>query len=407
MSATQGAALAVALGLCVTAGASHAGEVPCGPVEQGVIQIDGLTGDWKGARGVVVDSAEHILRGRNEWSGADDLSFEVFCNYDAKNLYLAVNVKDEYFIRTRNSRGDDHLVLYLGGRQLNVYPGDLQDHKGRMRWGRRGKVRGIEMVEALQRQGFSVELRIPFARLPRFRKGTPSYRAAVQLADCDSKARGVTQTVMGTGSARTGRFTFAQAAANLRLLLEDRGYRASQIKTRLDVDVVGDDRVEQVLLVGRTIGIVGEGLPGGSYFYLDLPIKRAADVYWLRALDLNGDRKHELVTRYVERSGNGRRELIAVYRFNDSNRFVRSFAHEILKGQKKRMIVNSYAFKRRRPRRRKPGGVDLVFHRPRAVGYTRGSYREAPASDVYPILLPWGEVKKRRFRFEGEQFMEL
>jgi hypothetical protein len=394
-----------ALALLLLATTARANDIPCALVEKGTIQLDGLLGDWKGVDGVGVDQAANVLRGRSDWSGPEDLSFDVYCNHDAKNLYLAIDVKDEYFIRTKKARGDDHVVVWLGGRQLVIYPGDLRYIKSKMTWGKRGRVKGIRMAEAMQRGGYSVELRLPYKRLPGFRKGSPAYRGAVWVADSDSKAKMRTETLMGTAPARRGEFSFAQARANLGLFLRDKGYGMHQVRARYHADVVGDKGVEQVVLVGKTIGIVGDHLPGGSYFFLDLPVRKPRDIYWLKPKDLNGDRKSELVVRYVERSGNGRREIISVFRFNDANRFVRSFAHEILKGQGKRMIVNRFRFKPWRGRRRKRG-VDLIFDRPAARGFTQDNYREAPTTDFFSILLPWGKEKKRHFRFEGEEYFQ-
>jgi len=387
--------------------AVRASEIPCSPMERGAVQLDGLLMDWKGVDGVGVDQAGQVLRGRRDWSGPQDLSFDLYCSHDETSLYLAVNVRDDYFIRTPRGRDDDHLVVLLGGKQLLVYPGDLRSIRGRMSWGARGRVKGVAMAEALQKQGYSVELRIPFKQMPGYRAGAPGYAAAVQVADCDSKARQKVETVIGTASsARRGRLAFSQARAELTNFLREKGYSAAQVRARHDVNVVGDRRVEQVLLVGRTIGVIGEGLPGGAYFYLDLPVKQPKDIYWLRPIDLNGDGKRELVVRYVERAGNGRRELIAVFRFNEADRFVRSFAHEILKGQGNKLIVNRFTTRRRRRRGHRPGGVDLIFDRPVAKGFAREGFREQPSADCFSILLPWGEEKRRHFVFEGEVYSQ-
>ena len=55
-----------------------ANEVPCSPVEAGTIQLDGLLGDWKGVEGVGVDQESQILKGKDDWTGPEDLSFDLF-----------------------------------------------------------------------------------------------------------------------------------------------------------------------------------------------------------------------------------------------------------------------------------------------------------------------------------------
>ena len=390
---------------------ARAEEIPCRPVESGLIQLDGLMGDWKGARGVGVADGDHVISGKADWSGERDLSFDVFCNHTDTTLYLAVRVRDEYFIRSRKGKGDDHVQLHFGKQQLQIFPGDLKKIKARLRWRgkgrRRARVSGVKMVEALQRDGYSVEIAMLLARIPGYREGVPHFPGAVRVADSDSRARGRIQTVMGTAPAgRSGRFVFARAQAQLEAFLKARKYNRSQVRVQQVANVVGDSRMETVLLVGRTIGILGEGLPHGGYFYFNLPPGKAKDVYWLKLMDLNGDGKQELVTRFVERSTSGRRELIAVYRYNETNTFVRSFSHEILKGQKKKIILNRFTFKVRKERK-KTIGVDLVFDKPEARGYTRDGYKEVPSTDAQSILLPWGEDKKRHFRFEGEEYFQL
>jgi hypothetical protein len=403
-----------ALLLFLAASPASANEIPCTPVEKGTIRIDGLLGDWKDVDGVGVDQATQILKGKSDWSGPDDLSFDVFCNYDEQNLYLAINVRDEYFIRTRRAApGDDHLVVHFGAKKLVVYPSNLRGVPAQVIWP--GGAKKIQMAEALQEKGYSVELCIPLKLIPGYRPGVSAFPGAVWVADSDSKARGRVETLMGTApSGKKGAFTFAQAKADLDGFLKDRGYPASAVRTKLSADVAGDRGAEQVVLVGRTIGIIGEGLPGGSFFYLDLPVQQPRDVYWLKVMDLNGDGKMELVTRYVERTGNGRRELLAVFRFNDSNKFIRSFAHEVLKGQGERVVTNRFAFKPRKGKakgkggkKRAGGGVDLLVDQPVARGFTEQTYHEDPATDCFPILLPWGEEKKEHFRFEGEEFQKL
>lgn len=405
--------LTASLALLLGAAAAAANEIPCSPVQQGTIHLDGLLGDWKGVDGVGVDQEAQILKGREEWSGPADLSFDVFCNYADEGLYLAIHVRDEYFIRNKKAgAGDDHLGVEFAGATLIVYPGNLRDAPARLSWGRSGKARGVKMAEAMQPGGYSVELFLPWKVVPGYREGAPSLAGAVWVADCDSRAKARTQTLMATApSARQGTFAFAQAKVDLQGFLKDKGYSAGDVRTRVSADVVGDGRLEQVLLVGRTIGVIGEGLPGGSYFYLDLPVRSGRDIYWLKAMDLNGDGKAELVTRYTERAGNGRRELLAVYRFNEAEKFVRWFAHEVLKGQGNRTIVNRFAFKpwkgKKAKGKRKGGGIDIIIDKPVATGFSAQTYQEDPSSDCFSILLPWGEDKKRHFRFDGEEFQQL
>ncbi len=400
----RSSSLLLSISLLLAAIPARASSIPCAPVAKGGIQIDGLLGDWRGVKKLEVNSGSAVIQGRGEWSGPKDLSFSVSCNHDDRHLYLAVRVTDEYFVRNARPKGDDHVLLKFRGRTLVIHPGDLRTVKLRVRWGRRGPAKGVTVAEAMQTDGYSVEVRLPLSRVPGYRKGMPWLALAVTVADSDSKAARKVQSRISSGRSK---LIFAQEQANLTSFLRDKGYRSRQIRWRKNVDVVGDRRLEQVVFVGRTLGIVGHDLPRGGYFYLDLPVRSPSDMKWIRAMDLNGDRKAELLMRFVERSSGGFRELLAVYRFDSSNAFVRPILQEVSKGQGSRLIKNRVTLKRRRRRRKSPGGVDIIIDQPQARGFTQETFRERPASDAYPILLPWAEKKRRSFRFDGDEFAEM
>jgi hypothetical protein len=377
-------------------------DITCNPAEDGVVLLDGMLRDWRGVDRTTVRGASRVVQGRKHWNNNKDASFEVLCNYSKTTLYLAVDVMDEYFARTRKLRADDHLELRFGRRVLEVYPGDLKKIRGVVRWRtgrRRRKAKRVRMAEARQLRGWSVELALPLSKVPGYRKGKEGVPLSVRFVDVDW--RGKVDSVVGSGPAR---LVVAQVVADLRAFLGAMKATRKQIRWRGSADVVGDKGIEQVLLVGTRVGIVGAGLPGGGYFYFSLPVKTAKDVRWVKLLDLNGDRQKEIVIRYTQRGSRGRRELVVVHRFDSVNKFVRPFAHELVKGQGKNVIENRLRFKRWRKRRRR--GLEIVIDKPTAKGFTQASYKENPATDVNPILLPWGETKKRRYRFEGDQYSE-
>lgn len=395
----------ITLGLLLAAllfsASAQAVDIPCGPAEDGVFFLDGLFTDWKGVAAVALDRPDRIIQGRKHWNNANDLSFRVMCNYSKRYLYLAVQVKDEYFARTKKRKGDDHLRLSFGRkhkRTLRVFPGDLKKIRGGAYWGRR-KAKGVKMAEAIQTGGWAVELRLAMNRIPGFRPGQGAVHLEVAVADADWRAK--VETVMSTGGAR---LVVAQVMADLSAFLKSMKASQRDIRMRKAADVVGKRRVEQVVWLKRAIGIVGEDLPGGGFFYFNLPVAQAADIRWVRLMDLNGDRQKEIVTRYLQRGGGGRREVVAVYRFNQVNKFVRPFAHELLKGQGSRTITNRLSFKKRRRGR----GIEIVVDEPKANGFTQQSYKENPAENIHGIILPWAEKEKQKrvFRFTGDEYEE-
>src|SRR5690242_20120779 len=117
-------AIALMAGLCLFATVARAADLPCGPAEKGTIHVDGLTDDWSDVAGI-------------DAGGRDsNLSFTVKCNVDPDALYLLIDVRDNYFVRTPKARpGEDHLVLKLAGHPLVIFPGDAAKIRDRVTWG--------------------------------------------------------------------------------------------------------------------------------------------------------------------------------------------------------------------------------------------------------------------------------
>jgi hypothetical protein len=53
---------------------------------------------------------------------------------------------------------------------------------------------------------------------------------------------------------------------------------------------------------------------------------------------------------------------------------------------------------------RRGKATDLVVEAGAAVGFTPDSYHEAPAEDMVPILLPWGDTRRARYQFVGDEY---
>ncbi|MCB9555696.1 MAG: hypothetical protein H6707_06295 [Deltaproteobacteria bacterium] len=378
-------------------------QIPCLPVEKGVIQLDGVLNDW-GNTQVSEFAGPAISVGRAAWSGAADLSLSVRCNHDQRYLYLGLAVRDEYVVRLASKRAeDDQVRLRFGHKILTIRPTDFKKIKTETRWGNATRFAGAVIAEGLLDDGYALELQLPLSALPGYRKGIAELPITFEVLDCDAKARMRHETTL---SARS-QVVFAAAAAHLKAFLSDKGYRASQIRKRLEADVVGKSGVETVVLVGRTVGIIGDELPTGGYFYLDLQVRKPTDIHEIKLVDLNGDKKAELLVSYIENAHNGYRKLLAVYRFDSSDKFVRPLTVELQKGQGAKWIKNRFRLQPGKGKR-KAAGQDLVFDQPSAHGYDQGTFHEAPATDAFPILLPWGNgAKKRAIRFEGDEFFEL
>jgi hypothetical protein len=364
--------------LCLlgVATAAVATELPCGPVDPGVINLDGLTDDWADVQGVRAGDAA--------------LSFTVKCNLGPRSIYLLVDVRDDYFARTRQTRpGEDHVELGFGGKKLLVYPGDAAQIHDHVSWGKK-PARAVRSFGALQPRGWAVELELPLGELG-VRPGTPRIPFSARVADCDSKVRLKTDRYAEI----SGALAFAEAESALDAFL--RQQRLSRNAIFFDKMMsTGSGQSARVLLAGRYLVIVSDG-----YVYQELPFHDRNDLREARLVDLAGDGRDALVLRYRERADSGSRELIAAYRPEGADKVVRIFAHEVAKFAGASKLENKVSFVRR------GHATDLVVEAGPASGFTQASWREAPSRDAIPILLPWADDRKARYQFSGDEYRQV
>src|SRR5262245_29559996 len=159
-----------------------------------------------------------------------DFSFTVKCNYDAKTLYLAVEVRDDYLVRTRDARAaEDHVeVAFADGakvEKLVVYPADgATPHK--VYWSSGAKLRGGESAESRQPSGWSVEARLALASVPGWSEGAPLIKLGVGAVDVDSKSHPVVEATLESSPLSDARLLgtteFAEGKQALEAFLRDR-----------------------------------------------------------------------------------------------------------------------------------------------------------------------------------------
>jgi len=178
---------------------ARAADLPCGPADKGTIRLDGLTEDWDGVDGI-------------DAGGRDpNLSFTIKCNVEGQTLFLLVDVRDNYFVRTKAARpGEDHLTLAFGGKKLLVFPGDNAATHNKVTWGSK-PAKGVRVASALQQHGWAVEVALPLGAVPGYKPGQPSLAYSAEVADCDSKAALKTERTVET----SGRIAFAEGEGAL------------------------------------------------------------------------------------------------------------------------------------------------------------------------------------------------
>jgi hypothetical protein len=380
--------VAVGVVLVLASTAAEAADIPCSPVEAGVIHVDGLLQDWDGVEAIEVG-------GRSA-----DLSFTVRCNYDAKALYLAIDVRDDYLARTKDAHpAEDHVELaFSDGRKIDrlvIYPSDPARGVRRVaRWSSGRGLAGVELADARLATGWTVEARLARASVPGFVPDAQLLRAAIAVSDCDSKARPAAKSRLGTaptgGADSLGAIVFPQASSSLDAFLRDRKLAASELWFDRPARSGG----------GSVRAVVGPGLVAfvsDEYAWLALPLRERKDLLDARLVDLAGDGREALVIRYVERAANGSREVLAAFRPGGEG-LRRAFGVETGKAQGANRLATRVSFVKR------GRATDLLIEALPATGWTQASYREQRDAELAPLPTPWDTPPRARFQFKGDLY---
>ncbi|MCU1277872.1 MAG: hypothetical protein JWM53_1418 [bacterium] len=367
--------LSTLLAATAPAAMARAADLPCGPAEKGTINLDGLTDDWSEVEGL-------------DAGGKDlNLSFTLKCNVEERTVMLLIDVRDSYFVRTKAAKpGEDHLELTLAGHRLTIFPGDARAIPTLARWGSK-PAKNIKAVSALQQNGWAVELAVPMSAIPGYKVGMPlAYK--LQAADCDSKAALKTErTVESAGS-----IVFAEGDAALEGFLKDRNLKRSDIWFDKGISLGGKSG-GRVVLAGRLLAFITDG-----YVFIELPVKQRADVKEARLADLAGDGRQAILMRYVERGAGGTRDVLAAWRVVGDSEIRRVFAVEVGKQGAAGRIDDKVAFVKR------GRATDIVIDAGAAGGVSAATWKESPAEDMIPVMLPWADDRHARYQFSGDEY---
>jgi hypothetical protein len=195
------------------------------------------------------------------------------------------------------------------------------------------------------------------------------------------------------------------------LYRKERGVGASKPRFDFVTDVAGDRGAERVLIHGKDIVVFGKGYRAGTSFaFITIGVAEPKDVLDATARDLTGDGKAEIVVRGVLHAKASKelggdvvdRHALLIYRVTETG-VVRIFGAETGRALGENRLVGAVALE---PAKR---GLGIELRPGRAVGWTEKNYPFPPdntaAGGLEPLLLPWGDVKKRRYRFDGSAYV--
>lgn len=183
-------------------------------------------------------------------------------------------------------------------------------------------------------------------------------------------------------------------------------------KPRFDfvTDVAGEGTPERVLVHGKDVVVFGKKFKEGtSYVYTSIGVESSKDISDVTARDLTGDGKAEIIVRCVLHAKASKqlggdvveRHALFVYQVYETA-LRRVFAAETGRSVGDNAITEGIRFV---PKGR---GTDLELAPGRAIGWTEKTYPfpidKSPYGGLEPLLVPWGDVTVKRYRYDGSVY---
>jgi hypothetical protein len=342
-------------------------------------------------------------------TGSTDLGAAVALATDDTHLFVALDITDEKFVRTKAlAESEDHVRLTLvfpgeGGSASNtaeilLFPGDPGNVAGAVKRKGGAAIAGASLVEAPRASGggYSVEAKIPWAALPEGGKTRVGLRGAVRVYDNDGKG---IEGVIGT-AAEGPSDALPRIPIEAEVSIEDAFAKDKQLTgtptVDLVADVAGDAQRERIIVWDRWVLITGSHYRGGKeFFFADLGADKAK-LSALAVRDVTGDGKPELVFRRKEGAADKYREGFFVQGLG-GEALVPLFSQEVAIVTEAGSVSDDV----------KMAGKEITVTVGSAKGFDAASFHEPTQTTWQPMLLPWGSVKSRSFAWDGTSFAKL
>jgi hypothetical protein len=349
------------------------------------VKMDGVLDEWPApAKATVV-------------TGSTKSGLKISLQYDDAKLYVGADIADDHFVA-----GKDHVSLVLAvptpgasyaTYDLGFYPGKPGDSEGTVRYGagRGGRsVAGAKIVEAPSGAGVSFEATVPWASIPEARVTRVGIHGIATYVDGDGTI------ATGPGDAQHPHdMPWVPSEPELALIeqvLASKGYTKRAPDVELVADLTGDGRRERVAVWDGILTICGDAYLGGTAFFTrDI----GGQLVKLEARDVTGRRGTDIIVRRKQSVGDAERQYLEVLSaLSSTAEPAVTFAHEIEIRQSDKRIDNAVKLGR---------GLIEVSVEPTTT-WDALSYKEPIASDVEPILFPWGGVRAQTYKFDGSKF---
>jgi hypothetical protein len=309
------------LALCALCSLSHTARAQqslfVGQLGGAELKVDGQLGEWRGVR----------FKSLGE---SDDCSVEYAFGYDARALYVGARVHDDEFVRSaRPSPREDALVLTLlmpraSGRAQPIevwlfagVPGKQAAVAALALGGAQPeRTPGVTLVEGPLpggADGYVLEASVPWSVLPGADE-FPLARGALRLHDVDGEAGSRAHELASARSERGAELPPVLFEGGPNAAIDDflRAKSLGRENVRYDLlgDVMGDARLERVVVAGTNAVAAGPEIEGGlGFHYQELPVAMSTGVRAAELRDLNADGKAELLLRLRLENDPDAREL--------------------------------------------------------------------------------------------------
>ncbi len=381
--AAQGGSTALA-SAAAGAGASLAGSLKAELLpKDSKVKLDGVPLEWPQRTG-----ASTTIK------GSPKTKFATAIQYDADKLYVAGEITDKGFVEGRS-----FVTLFLAfpsgtgtfsGYEVGLYPGKAGESAGSVKL-KGSAIAGAKIIEAPTDSGLTFEAVIPWSTFPESARMRVGLRGALRYSDA-------TGAVIATGEGdasdpkRLPALPTEPEQGLIDNLLAAKGLLNESPKFELYADVAGDAMKERVSVFGTFFTICGAGYrEGKEFFYRDLG---NAELLSLEARELTGRGKADVVVRRRYPTKAGAREHFEVWSVLSNAEPTTTFTHEILVTDGQRRVSNTVH----------AAAKSIEVSTASASGWDVNSFREPQTTDAEPILLPWGPIKSRTYRFDGSKF---
>jgi len=387
---------------------ARAADVILDHLPPGAIKLDGKIGkEWPGT----TPASETIKSGK--------VSANFGAGYDDKGIWIAADVAKEGSIARTSAFGpnEDCVGLVIAfpkngaGKpgegmtvhEVGIYAGVPGSSSGAVRFRggpNSGKtISGAQIVEAPRKGGgYTVEAFIPWSAFAEASKVRAGLRGALRVYDGDGTSiRAIRATAAGSVESPAGlgnlliepEQSLPQALASKKQSLKD-------VTFEISADVAGDALNERLLFIGRQLYVLGPAYKEGKQW---LAMDLGVDPVSIEARDANGDGKADLLLTTRVKAGATTREAMSVWVFGGtkgSELPAKQFAHETLVQSGSDSIRDLISFSGKK--------LTITYDKPK--GFTVDTYKEPVATDIDPILFPWGTVKERTFAWNGSTFVK-